>query len=132
MEMEVTLLPSSLIQRRRTMVAQEIKTMVEWGPKEGREDVTLVTRLVTMQESALIKGTLPGMMTTTTREGMEGAISSKEKGRLPLIVVEMGNLSGGQEIPGTMSLMLLIIREMNLFLYLPSLLHLLPTPWMSS
>ena len=85
-----------------------------------------------MQESALIEGTLLGMMTTTTREEMVGATSSKEKGRLPLIVVEMGNLSRGQEIPGTMSLMLLIIREMNLFLYLPSLLHLLPTPWISS
>ena len=107
--------------------------MEDQGPKEGREDVTLVTILVTMQESALIEGTLPGMMTTTTPGGMaiKGTTSSKEKGRLPLIVVEIGNLSRGQEIPGTMSLML-IIREMNLFLYLPSLLHLLPTPWMSS
>ena len=97
---------------------------------KGREDVTLVTILVTKQESALIKGTLLGMMTTTTREGMVGTTGSKEKGRLPLIIVEMGNLSKGQEIPGTMSLMLLIIREMNLFLYLPSLLHLHTTPWM--
>ena len=105
--------------------------MVEWGPKEGREDVTLVTRLVTMQESDLIEGTLPGIMTTTTRERMAGTTASKEKGRLPLIVVEMGNLSRGQEIPQTMSLMLLIIREMNLLLYLPSLLHIHPTPWMS-
>ena len=95
MVMEVTLLPLSLMQRRKTMVAREIKTMVERGPKEGREDVTFVTRLVTMQESALIEGTLLGMMTTTTREGMAGTTGSKEKGRLPLIVVEMGNLSRG-------------------------------------
>ena len=47
------------------------QTMVERGPKEGREDVTLVTSLVTMQENALIEGTLLGMMTTTTREGMK-------------------------------------------------------------
>ena len=100
-----------------------IKTMVERGPKEGREDVTLVTSLVTMQKSALIEGTLPRMMTTTTQEGMAitRTTSSKEKGRIPLIVVEMGKLSRGQEITGMMSLMLLIIREMNLFLYLPSL-----------
>ena len=106
--------------------------MVERGPKEGRQDVTLVTSLVTMQESALIEGTLPGMMTTTPGGmAIKGTIGSKEKGRLPLIVVEMGNLSRGQEISSTMSLLLLIIREMNLFLYLTSLLHLLVTPWMS-
>ena len=68
MVMEVNLLPSPLMQRRTTMVVREIKTMVEQGPKEGREDVTLVTRLITMQESALIEGNLLGMMTTTTRE----------------------------------------------------------------
>ena len=119
MVMEVTLLPSPLMQRRRTMVAREIKTMVERGPKEGREDVTLVTSLVTMQESALIEGTFPGMMTTTTREGMAGTTGSKEKGRLPLIVMEMGNLSRGQEIPGTMSLMLLIKEKSFYFCICP-------------
>ena len=36
MVMEVTLLSSPLMQRRRTMVAREIKTMVEWHPK-GRK-----------------------------------------------------------------------------------------------
>ena len=108
--------------------------MEKRGPKEGREDVTLVTSLVTMQESALIEGTLPWMMTTINPRGMEikGLTCSKEKGRLPLIIVEMGNLSRGQGIPGTMSPMLLIIRKMNIFLYLPSLVHLHPTPWMSS
>ena len=119
------------MQRKGTMEVREIKTMEERGPKEGREDVTLVTSLVTMQESALIEGTLPGIMTTKTREGMAGKMGSMEEGRLPLIVVEMGNLSRGKDITGTITLMLLIIREMNLFLYLPSLLHLHPTPWMS-
>ena len=98
MEMEVTLLPSPLMQRRETMEVREIKAMEERRPKEGREDVTPVTSLVTMQESALIEGTLPGMMTTKTPGGMaiKGTIGSKEKGRLPLIVVEIGNLSRGQ------------------------------------
>ena len=53
MEMEVTQLPLPLMQRRRTVVVREIKTMKERGPKEEREDVTLVTRLVTVA----IKGT---------------------------------------------------------------------------
>ena len=90
--MEVTLLPSPLMQRRGIMLVREIKIMEDWDSKEGREHVTIVTRLVTMQESALIKGTLLGMMTTTTPGGMaiKGTTSSKEKGRLPLIVVEMG------------------------------------------
>ena len=55
------------------------QNMEERGQKEGREDVTLVTRLVTIQESALIEGTLPGMMTTTTREGMARTTGSKER-----------------------------------------------------
>ena len=137
MDIEVTLLPSLLMQIR-TMVPREIKTMVERGPKEGREDVTLVTSLVTMQENAQIKGTLPDIITTTTiktSEGMEikGTTSSKERGRLPLIEMEMEivNLSRGQGTPGMMNPMLLIIREMNIFLYLPSLLHLLSTPWIT-
>ena len=77
--------------------------MEEWVPKEGREDVTIVTSLVTMLESALIKGTLPEMMITTTRTtsgGMEikGTTGSKERGILPLIEMEMEmvNLSRGQ------------------------------------
>jgi len=85
------------------------------------------------------KGTLPEMMTTTTTTtttsvGMEikGTTGSKERGRLPLIEMEMEmemvNLLGGQGTPGMMNLMLLIIREMIIFLYFPSLLHLLPTP----
>ena len=74
----------------------------------------------------LIEGTLPEMMKTTTSRGMEikGTTGSKERGRLPLIEVEMGNLSRGQGIPSMMNLMLLI-GKMNILLYLPSLLHLL-------
>ena len=76
----------------------------------------------------------PRMMTTTTTGGMEikGTTGSKERGRLPLVTMEMGNLSKGQEIPGMRNLMLLMIKEMNSFLYLPSLLHLHSTLWMSS
>ena len=62
------------------------------------------------------------------RAGHKGTTCSKERGRLPLIEVEMGNLSRDKRIPGMMNLMLLI-GKMNIFLYLPSLLHLLPTPW---
>ena len=40
-------------------------------------------------------------MTTTTGEGMVGKTGCKGKGRLPLIVVEMGNISRDQEIQGT-------------------------------
>lgn len=47
-------------------MVREIKTMEERGPNEGKEDVTLVTSLVTMKESAPLEGTLPWMMTTTT------------------------------------------------------------------
>ena len=132
--MEVTLLPSPLMQKRGTMLVREIKIMEERVPKEETEDVTLVTNLVTMQESAPIKGTLPKMMTTTTTITSGGVIketiSSKERGRLPLIKIEMEmvNLSSGQEIQSMINPTLLIIREMNIFLYMPSLMHLLPTP----
>ena len=71
MGMEVTLLPSPFIQRRGTMLVQEIKILEERVPKEEKEDYTLVTSLVTMKESALIEGTIPNMMTTTTSRGME-------------------------------------------------------------
>ena len=76
--------------------------MEEWVPKEEREDVTIETSLVNMQENAPIKWTLPDMMTTTiikTSEGMEikGTTGSKERGRLPMIEVEMANLSKVQE-----------------------------------
>ena len=70
------------------------------------------------------------MTTTTGGMTIKGTPGSKERGRLPL-AMEMGNLSKGQEIPGMRNLMLLMIKEMNSFLYLPSLLHLHPTPWMS-
>ena len=83
-------------------------------------------------ENALSRRILPMMMITTTTGGMaiKGTTSSKERGRLPL--AKMGNLSKGREIPGMRNLMLLMIKEMNSFLYLPSLLHLHPTLWMSS
>ena len=112
------------------MVVREINTMEERVPTDQKNDVTLVTSLVTMQESAPIEGTLLEMMTTTTSGGMEikGTTGSKERRRLPPIKVEMGNLSRGQGIPGMMNLMLLI-GKMNILLYLPSLLHLFPICW---
>ena len=117
------------------MLVREIQIMEERVPNEEKDDVTHVTSLVNMQESALIEGTLSKMVTTKTLGGMgiKGTTCSKEKGRLPLIEMgmEMVNLSRGQEIPGTVNLMLLI-RKMNILLYLPSLLHLLPTPWIIS
>ena len=88
------MMPSPLVLRRRTMVVRG--TMEEQGPKERKEDVTHVTRLATMLENALIEGILTGMMTTTTR-GMEikGTTNSKERGRLPLVAMGVGNLSKG-------------------------------------
>ena len=107
--------------------------MEEQGPKERKEDVTHVTRPTTMLENALIRRILLWMMKTTTIGGMaiKGTIGSMERGRLPLVAMGMGNLSKGIEIPGMRNLMLLMIKEMNSFLYLPSLLHLHPTLGMS-
>ena len=72
--------------------------MEEKVPKEENEDVTLVTSFLTMKENALIEGNLPEMMTTTSSggKGIKGTTGSKERGRLPMIKVEMGNLSRGQ------------------------------------
>ena len=69
--------------------------------KKGR--VTHVTRPTTMLENVVIRRILLGMMTTTTTTGrmaIKGTTGSKERGRLPLVAMEMGNLSKGQEIPG--------------------------------
>ena len=83
-----------------------------------------------MLENVLSRRILPMVMITTTTRGMaiKGTTGSREKGRLP--PAEMINLSKGQETPGMRNQMLLI-KEMNTFLYLPSLLHLHPTLWMS-
>ena len=122
------MLHTLLILERRTLVVQRIRE--KQGPKERRENVSLVIGLVTMLENVLSRRILPIVMTTTTTEGMEikGKKGSREKGRLP--PAEMINLSKGQETPGMRNHMLLI-KEMNTFLYLPSLLHLHPTLSMS-
>ena len=113
-----------------TLVAQ--KTKEEQGPKGRKVNVTHVTRLATMSENALSRRILLMMMRTSTGGmAIKGTTSSKERGRLPLVAMEIGNLSKGQEIPSMRNLMLLMIKEMNSFLYLPSLLHLHPTLWMS-
>ena len=102
------MLPSPLILERRTLVVQGTKE--EQGPKGRKENVTHVTRLATMLENALSRNTLLMMMITTTTEGMaiKGTTGSKERGRLPL--VEMGNLTKGQEIPSMRNQMLLMIK----------------------
>ena len=83
-----------------------------------------------MLENVLSKGILPIVMTTTTTEGMEikGTTGSKEREKLPL--AEIINRLKGQRTPGMKSQMLLI-KEMNTFLYLLSLLHPRLTLWMS-
>ena len=121
------MLPTLHILERRTLVVQ--RTKEEQGHKERRASVTLVIGQVTMLENVLSRRILPMVMTTTTG-GMEikGTTGSRERGRLP--PAEMINLSKGQEIPSMRNQMLLI-KEMNSFFYLPSLLHLHPTLWMS-
>ena len=105
------------MQRRIKRLDRETKFIEEQVPKEEREDITTVTSLVTMQENATIKGTIPNMMNTTaikTLEGMQikGTIGSKERGRLPLIEMEMEivNLSRGQGTPGMINKMLCTIN----------------------
>ena len=124
------MLPSILVLRKRTMVVRGTKE--EQGPRERKANVTHVTRPATMLENALSRRILLMMMITTTTGGIEikGTTGSKERGSLPL--VEMGNLTKGREIPGMRNQMLLMIKEMNSFLYLPSLLHLHMTLWISS
>ena len=123
------MLSTLLILERRTLVV--LRTKEELGPKERRESVTLVIGLVTMLENVLSRRILPLVMTTTTTEGMEikETLGPKERGRLPL--ADRINLSKGLETPGMRSQMLLI-KEMNTFLYLPSQLHPRLTLWMSS
>ena len=118
------MLPMLLILERRTLVV--LRTKEEQGPKERRASVSLVIGLVTMLENVPSRRILPIVMTTTTTEGMEikETTDPKERGRLPL--AETINLLKGLETPGMRSLMLLI-KEMNIFLYLRSLLHLRPT-----
>jgi len=91
-----------------------------YSKMEGREDASFVTGLVTMLGSVLIEGIHLMMMTTTTTtttilgatiiKGMENS-TTKEKGILPLLNIEMFDLSKYQETPGMMNLMLYITRK---------------------
>ena len=65
------------------------------------------------------------MMTTTTSREMEikGTTGLKEKGRLPLIKVEMGNLSRIQGIQGMIIMQLLLNRNIFLFILFVVSLH---------
>ena len=121
-------LPMVLTLERRTLVV--LRTKEEQGLKKRRVSVSLAIGLVTMLENVPSRRILPIVMITTTTGGMgiEETTDLKERGRLPL--VETINLLKGLETPGMRSLMLLI-KEMSIFLYLLSLLHLRPTLWMS-
>ena len=122
------MLPTLLILERRTLVVQ--RSNEQQRHKERRASVTLVIGQVTMLENVLSRRILLMIMTTTTTGGMaiKGTTGSRGRGRLPL--EEMVNLSKGRDIPG-MRDQLLLIKEMDSFLYLPSLLYLHPTLWMS-
>ena len=123
------ILPTLLILEIRTLVVQ--RTKEEQGPKKKkRASVSLVIGQVIMLENVLSKGILPIVMTTTTTEGMEikGTTGSKEREKLS--PAEIINRLKGQRTPGMKSQMLLI-KEMNTFLYLLSLLHPRLTLWMS-
>ena len=103
---------------------------------EGREDASFVTSLATILGSVVIEGIHLKMMTTTTTtisgattiKGMTNS-TTKEKGMLPLLNMEMVDLPKDQENLGMMNLMLLITNKKNCILYLPFLLHLLCTLW---
>ena len=79
----------------------------------GRENDSFATSLATMLGSVLIEGIHLGIVITTittisgatTIKGMEGS-TTKEKGMLPLLNMEMVDLPKDQETPGMMNLML--------------------------
>ena len=80
---------------------------------EGREDASFATSLATMLGSVLIEGIHLMMMTTTattisgatTIKGMADS-TTKEKGMLLLLNMEMVDLPKDQKTPGMMNLML--------------------------
>lgn len=74
---------------------------------EERVDASFVTSLTTMLGNVLIKEIHIGMMTTTTAtiKGMIGS-TTKEKGILLLLNMEMVDLPKDQETPSMMNLML--------------------------
>lgn len=99
---------------------------------EERVDASFVTGLDTMLGSVLIEWIHLGMVTTTTATilgatSIKGMASSttKEKGMLPLLNLEMADLPKYQENIGMINLILYITIKKIFILYLPSLLPLL-------
>ena len=113
--METILLPSPLILEEGIMLVQGIKDKGSSrdSKMEERVDASIVTCLATMLGSVLIEGIHLGMMTTNTAtileateiKGMAGS-TTKEKGMLPLLNMEMVDLPKDQETPSMMNLML--------------------------
>ena len=110
------LLHSPLMLKGRTMLAQRNKVKEDRdSKKEASKYASIVTGLATMLESVLIKRILHEMMTTTTTtapiskpmsiKGITGS-TTKERGMLPLLDMEMVNLPKGRETTGMRKLML--------------------------
>ena len=108
------LLHSSLMLKGKTMQIQRSNVKGDRdSKKEGRGDASFVTSLATLLGSVLIEGIHLEMMTTTvatisgetTIKGMGGS-TTKGKGMLSLLNMEMVDLPKDQETPGMMNLML--------------------------
>ena len=113
--METILLPSSLMLRGRTMLVHDdkVKGTSRDSKKEEKEDASIATGLTTMLESVFTRRILQGMMTTTTITIMKAmaikrtrSSTTKERGILPLLDMEMVILPKGRETLGMRKLML--------------------------
>ena len=112
--METILLPSPLILREGTILVQGIKDKGSSrdSKKEEKEDALILTGLATSLESVRTRNILQEMMTTITTTSREMAIkgttgsTTKERGMLPLLEMEMVVLPRSRETPGMKKLML--------------------------
>ena len=95
---------------------------------EEKDDVTIATKRVTMQGSALIKGTHIGMMNKIPLKAIKGMASQMAEVREVSEIKEEDNHSRGLEIPG-MNLTLLTISKMNIIYQQLYLLLLPQTRW---
>jgi len=95
---------------------------------EEKDDVTIIIKLVTMQGSALIKGTHTGTMTKIPVKAIKGMVGQMAEVKEVLEIKEEDNHSRRQEIP-SMNLTLLTINKMNIMYQQLYLLLLPPTHW---
>ena len=112
----MNLLHSLLMLKRRTMQVQRNNVKEDRvSNMEGREEASFVTGLDIMIGSVLIEGIhFRTMTTTTTTTTILGATpikgiadsTTKEKGMLSLLNMEMVDLPKDQETPSMMNLML--------------------------